>query len=159
MIGQPAPDPSPARASDESRARVPRSVMPFAVGVSVVVSVASLWAVVAFARPPETVSREDLCRTYAELSSALDTRSLGNQVRFRRLAAQLSSEASRYPVIPLPDSMPAREAAESLRVVLDSSYATDRDLLIAARPVAAECGVDWRTGSTWTYDQVDPISR
>ena len=74
-------------------------------------------------------------------------------------ASLLAAMAARYPRQPLPDSVPASDAGAAIQRVLSLPYSTDRDLWAAARPVAVECGVDYRTGSPTMYDGPSALSR
>jgi hypothetical protein len=102
-------------------------------------------------------SRTELCRQYETFTNALVPDRLPGQLRLN--ASRLAAMAVRYPSHPLPDSVPATDAGPAIEQVLSLPYSTDRDLWAAARPVAVECGVDYRTGSPTMYDGPSTLSR
>jgi hypothetical protein len=104
-----------------------------------------------------TTSQDQLCQQYEAFTDALvPSRPPG---ALRLSASRLAALAARYPSRPLPDSTPASEAGTAIRQVLSLPYSTDQDLWAAARPVAVECGVDYRTGSPTMYDGPSALSR
>jgi hypothetical protein len=97
--------------------------------------------------PIPVTSRDRLCALYHETSAALPLRTAGQQMTLRRLASELAEAAAAYPERPAVDAAPARSAGGGIRAVLQVPYGTPRDLWVAMRPVAVECGEDPRVGS------------
>ncbi len=94
-------------------------------------------------------SRPQLCRQYDAFTEALVPARPPGALRLS--ASRLADLAQRYPWHPLPNSLPAHDAAPSIRQVMALPYSTVQDLWAAARPVAVECGLDYRTGSPTMY--------
>lgn len=107
----------------------------------------SAWVLHDGRAPAAVTSREQLCSLYHATSAALPLRSAQQQMTLRRLAAQLADAAASYPDHPAIDAAPAHSAAATIRDVLRVTYGTPRDLWVAMRPVAVECGDDPRVGS------------
>ena len=106
-----------------------------------------LWVVQAQTAPVPVTSRNQLCALYRDTSAALPLRSADQQLTLRRLASELAEAASAYPEHPALNAAPARSAGSGIRAVLRVPYGTPRDLWVAMRPVAVECGEDPRVGS------------
>jgi hypothetical protein len=85
--------------------------------------------------PPD---RQTLCAAYRDLRESLDVASLSNQVSVRAGASALADLSVRYPGGT--GSQPVHWTGQQIHSVLDSRYATARDLFVALRPVAVECG-------------------
>ena len=100
----------------------------------------------ALAAHDQVPSRAELCQGYLDLASALNETPEAQNARIRT-GAQLAEMADNYPAGKLPNSDPVSEAPRRLRAVLEAPFGTVRDLFAAARPIAVECGLDWRTGS------------
>lgn len=131
--------------------------------VGVVVVTAGMWTAAAGGiaqavherqSPP---SHRQLCHQYETFTDALVPARPPGALRLN--ASLLAAMAARYPRQPLPDSVPASDAGAAIQRVLSLPYSTDRDLWAAARPVAVECGVDYRTGSPTMYDGPSALSR
>lgn len=105
------------------------------------------WVVQTQTAPVPVTSRDRLCALYRETSAALPLRSAEQQLTLRRLASELADAASAYPEHPALNAAPARSAGSGIRAVLHVPYGTPRDLWVAMRPVAVECGEDPRVGS------------
>jgi hypothetical protein len=103
-------------------------------GALVIVAVSVLDVVVG--KPPP--DRGTLCAAYGELRASLDVGSLANQVSVRAEASTVADLSERYQVPA--GGQPVRWTGEQIHSVLDSRYATARDLFVALRPVAVECG-------------------
>lgn len=89
-------------------------------------------------------SGDEVCTSYRAFAGALLGRGAGAEAGIRMTAARLRSVASRHP-----GALKSTQAAVYLQRVMALPYATRDDLLIAARPVAVECGIDWRQGYRW----------
>lgn len=125
----------------------------WAAGASVVVCIAiatATWGK-ALAAQNETTTRQSLCQNYSAFTGAILNSGPLADAGVRMSAARLQQSAERFPAAPLPASRPAHDAAPALGLLLNAPYATRKDLFIAARPVAVECGLDWRNGSSWEY--------
>ncbi len=104
-----------------------------------------------------TTSHDQLCHQYESFTDSLvPSRPPG---ALRLSASRLAALAAHYPSRPLPDSTPASDAGTVIRRVLSLPYSTDQDLWAAARPVAVECGLDYRTGSPTMYNGPSVLSR
>lgn len=113
-----------------------------AVGLAVLVLVQAR-----VAEPPAVTAHDTLCTAYVELATRLqDPPTAPVTPGMRQAAAEVALLASRFPEHRLADSHPAREAAGTMLAVLDSSAPLAYQLTSASRPVAVECGLDWRTG-------------
>jgi hypothetical protein len=106
-----------------------------------------LWVVQTQTAPVPVTTRSELCALYRETSTALPLRTAEQQLALRRLASELAEAASAYPEHPALNAAPAQSAGSGIRAVLRVPYGTPRDLWVAMRPVAVECGEDPRVGS------------
>jgi hypothetical protein len=102
-------------------------------------------------------SRPQLCQQYDAFTDSLVPARPPGALRLN--ASRLADLAQRYPWHPLPDSLPAHDAATAIRQVMALPYSTVQDLWAASRPVAVECGVDYRTGSPTMYQGPAALTR
>ena len=124
-----------------------RVAVPVAVVVVATAAAVAVGGRVVASSEPTTTSLEQLCAGYVDLRSSLSLQGPVTAFAIRNRASTLARLAAGYPELPQRNSMPARQAAQTIGSVLDAPYATARDLWTAMRPVAVACQDDWRAWS------------
>lgn len=115
------------------------------VGVVLIGLTATAWTR-ALAGKDDIPTRAELCAAYRVMANTLNT-SPGTQNARIQAGSRLADLASRYPERALSNSEPVSAVPEQIRAVLDAPYSRVGELFSAARPIAVECDLDWRTGS------------
>lgn len=97
-------------------------------------------------------SMGQVCKAYRSFAGTLLGKGANAEAAIRMTATRLQLAADAQQ----PEREEATTAAGNLARVLALTYSSRDDLFIAARPVAKQCGIDWRQSYRWQiYSKAD----